>query len=292
MPLLLSPAVSEIAAAPVIRTVSGWGDPALFAGLGVPPFDIGVDAGGSVYVLVRVGRAWEVYRFGTNGKLETTFRTELPAAEYASIAVDGEGNCILNSLSNVEIRDRTGKRLASWTVPSEPPSDVALWRDGRVLFCLPRRGIVQLFSRSGRPEDILRLPPEENGAPGPTGVAVSSDGMLLVADEMGRVHLFRSSVDRFAPERVETFRVAYPEVPFLPDLKGCAFDGPNLLIFPHHSRSVPLVYDLQGRRVLAATPDRDLAAKGFQRATAAFAAGDTLYVIDSEARSVVKVSRR
>jgi hypothetical protein len=292
-PLLLSPAAARQSAAPPVFAISGWGDATVFAKAPGQPADIGVDAKGAVYVLLRIGGAWEVYRFGKDGKVEGTFRTGLPVAAPASIAVDGEGTCVLSGASEVEIHDRSGKRLASWKVPyDQGPSDLAFWRDGRLLFCFPSRNSVQLFSRGGTPGETLQLRTGKNPMASPIGVAVSSNGKLLVVDEKGRAHLFQSRIDNFAPRRVATFQVAYPEVPFVPDLKGCAFDGPNRLLFPHRSRSAPLVYNLEGRRVLAATPGRDLSAKGFQRACGFSTAGDTLYVIDADALAVLKVSRQ
>jgi hypothetical protein len=292
-PLLLSPRVAEQAPTPPVVAVSGWGDATLFARLPGSPTDIGVDGKGAVYALLRTGGAWEVHRFGKDGKLEAAFRTGLPLVAEASLAVDKEGTCVLSAAFDVEIHDRSGKGLASWKVPYDrPPSDIALWRDGSILFCFPTRDTLQLFSRAGKPGEILELRGGENPMASPSGVAVSSDGKLLVVDEKGRAQLFRSSIDRFAPERLATFPVGYPEVPFVPDLKGCAFDGPDRLLFPHRSRSVPLVYNLEGQRVLAATPGRDLSAKGFRRACGFSTAGDALYVIDVEALAVLKVSRR
>jgi len=285
--------VAEQAPTPPVLAEPGWGDATLFANLPGGPTDIGVDGKGAVYVLLRIGNAWEVYRFGRDGKLEATFRTALPVATEPSIAVDGEGTCVISGALDVEIHDRSGKRLASWKVPyDQPPSDIALWCDGSILFCFPSRGTLQLFSRAGKPGEILELRGGENPMASPSGVAVSSDGKLLVVDEKGRAHLFQSPTDRFAPKRLATFSVGYPDVPFQPDLKGCAFDGPNRLLFPHRSRSAPLVYNLEGQRVLATTPERDLSAKRFQRACSFSTAGDALYVIDAEALAVLKVSRR
>ena len=293
--LLLSPAAARQAPALPVFTIRGWGDATVFARLPGQPTDIGVDGKGAVYVLLRIGGAWEVYRFGKDGKVEGTFRTGLPEAAEASMAVDSQGTCVLSGALDVEVHDGFGRRLASWKVPyDQPPSDIAFWRDGRVLLCFPRREMLQLFSLEGKPGETLQLRTGQNPMASPTGVAVSPDGGLLVMDARGRAHLFRSSADHFAPDRLATFSVGYPDVPFDPDLKGCAFDGPDRLLFPHRSRSAPLVYNLEGQRVLAATPGRDLLAKGFQRACgfSTSMAGDALYVIDANAPAVLKVSRQ
>jgi hypothetical protein len=291
-PLLLSPRVAEQAPTPPVVAVSGWGDATLFARLPGSPTDIGVDGKGAVYALLRTGGAWEVHRFGKDGKLEAAFRTGLPLVAEASLAVDKEGTCVLSAAFDVEIHDRSGKGLASWKVPYDrPPSDIALWRDGSILFCFPTRDTLQLFSRAGKPGEILELRSGENPMASPSGVAVSPDGRLLVVDEKGRAHVFRSSIDRFAPERLATFPVGYPKVPFVPDLKGCAFDGPDRLLFPHRSRSVPLVYNLEGQRLLATTPERDLSAKGLKDAHSFCATRDALYVLDSYPPAVIRVAR-
>jgi hypothetical protein len=291
-PLLLSPAAAEQAPALPVFAISGWGDATVFAKLPGQPADIGVDGKGAVYVLLRIGGAWEVHRFGKDGKVEGTFRTGLPVASEPSIAVDGEGTCVLSGASDVEIHDRSGRQLASWKVPyDQGPSDIALWCDGGILFCFPSRHTLQLFSRAGTPREILELRGGENPMKSPTGVAVTPDGKLLVVDEKGRAELFQSPIDNFAPKRVATFQVAYPEVPFVPDLKGCAFDGPDRLLFPHRSRSVPLVYNLEGQRVLATTPERDLSAKGLKEAHGFCATRDALYVLDSYPSAVIRVAR-
>ena len=291
--LLLSPAGARQAPAMPVVAIPGWGDTTVFARLPGQPADIGVDGRGAAYVLLRNGGAWEVHRFAKDGKVEGTLRTGLPVGEQASIAVDGEGKSAISSGSEVEIYDRSGKRLASWRIPyDQGPTDIAFWRDGRLILCFPSRNSVQLFSQGGKPGETLQLRTGENPLASPTGVAVSSDGKLLIVDEKGRAHLFQSPTDDFTPKRVATFQVAYPDVPFVPDLKGCAFDGPNRLLFPHRSRPAPLVYNLGGQRVLAATPERDLSGKGFQRACGFSAAGDALYVIDADALVLRKVSRR
>lgn len=291
-PLLLSRRVAEQAPTQPVLTTSGWGAATLFTTLSETPSDIGVDGAGDVFVLLKGQGAWEVKRFAPDGKLAASFRTGLPLGDEGSIAVDSDGTCVTTSLFDVEIDDNTGRRLATWKVPYDrPPSDLAIGRDGRILICLPRRNSVELFSRAGSPEGMLRLDAGPEPMSGPSGIAVSPDGSFLVVDERGRAHVFKSPAGRFAPQRVASFPVIYPEVPFVPDLKACAFDGPDRLLFPHRSRSVPLVYSPEGRRLLPAQPDRDLSARGFTRAYGFAASGQALYVMDSETRSVYKMGR-
>ena len=292
-PLLLSPAMARQAPAPPVLAIPGWGDATTFARLPGQPADVGVDGQGTVYVLLRIGGAWEVHRFDKDGKAEGALRTGLPMGAPVSMAVDSQGTYALNGALDVEVHEGSGRLLASWKLPyDQPPSDIAFWRDGRVLLCLPQREMLQLFAREGKPGETLKLSEGDNPMASPTGVAVSADGRFLVVDGRGRAHLFQSPADHFAPERVATFSVGYPDVPFEPDLNGCAFDGLNRILFPHHLRSAPLVYTLEGQRVLAASPGRDLSKKGLQRASGFSADRDALYVIDADARAVLKVLRQ
>jgi hypothetical protein len=85
--------------------------------------------------------------------------------------------------------------------------------------------------------------------------------------------------------------VAYPEVPYPPDLAAFALDGAKRVLFPHRSLAAPLVYDLEGRPLMASVPEHDLSAKGLKEAHGFCATPDALYVLDSYPSAVIRVSR-
>jgi hypothetical protein len=190
----------------------------------------------------------------------------------------------------VEVRDRSGKRVQSWDVPpGRPPTDAAWLPDGRIAICFPNRDAVDIFSRDGRLEE--HFAPAGEHLVAPTGVAVASDGTILITEESGRARVFRTPSGRWAPVPVSAFDVAYPEAPYPPDLAACAFDGTKQVLFPHRSLAAPLAYDLEGRPLMAAIPGRDLTAKGLKEARGACAARDALYVLDVNPSAVIRIAR-
>ena len=290
--ILLSPrAVLATEAVPVLA-VPGYGESSVFARLADRPVDVGVDGKGSVFVLTLGPDGWKVHRFAPDGREEAVFNTELPRSEnHATLSVDSEGNCVLSCISSLEIHDRSGAPLQSWKAPHEGLlSDAALLPDGRIVLCFPNRNSVEIFSRDGRFEGSLAPPGE--GFVAPTGVAVAPDGTIVVLEETGLARVIRSPVGRRAPAELATFRVAYPEPPYPPDLAACAFDGTKQVLFPHRSRAAPLIYDLQGRPLMASAPERDLSAKGLKDAHGFCATHDALYVLDSYPSAVIRVARR
>ncbi len=288
-PLFLAPRVVSATQATPVVAISGYGESKVFALLTDRPSDVGVDGKGSIFVLTFAPQGWKVHRFAPDGREEVVFNTELsPRENYASMAVDAEGNCVLSCASSVEIRDRSGRLLRSWKITREGlPSDVALLPDGRIVLCFPRRDSVEIFARDGHLEGSLT---SEKRLEAPTGVAVAPDGSLVVVEETGLAHVFGGSqIGQWPPAELAAFRVGYPEPPYPPDLAACAFDGAKKLLFPHRLLPAPLVYDVEGRPLMASVPEHDLSAKGLKEAHGACATRDALYVLDSS--SVIRVAR-
>jgi hypothetical protein len=289
-PLFVAPRVVSAAQADPVVSSPGYGQPRIIARLTDHPVDMGVDGEGRLFVLALGPAGWRVHRFAPEGREEAVFRAELPRSDYAALSVDAKGNCVLSSFFSVEIRDRSGKLLQSWKVPYDrPPSDVAFLPDGRMLFCLPNADSVGILSRDGRSEGSLASAGGRLSAP--TGVAVAADGTIVVVEAAGFVHVFRTPVGRWAPVHLGTFEVAYPEIPYIPDLAACAFDGTDNVLFPHRLLSAPLVYDLKGRPVLASTPERDLSSKDLANAHSVCATRDALYVLESSPPSIIRIAR-
>jgi len=157
------------------------------------------------------------------------------------------------------------------------------------VICFPNRDAVDIFSRSGKLEE--RFDPGGERFVAPTGVAVATDGTILITEESGRARVFRTPAGRWAPAPVGAFAVAYPEAPYPPDLAACAFDGPTQALFPHRSLAAPLAYDMDGRPLMAAIPGRDLSAKGLRETRGVCAARDALYVLDVSPSAVVRIAR-
>ena len=287
--ILLSPRVVSQTQAPAVVAIPGYGPAKVLARLKERPRDIGMDGRGNIFVLGLGKEGWTLHRFAPDGREEGASRIDLPRGESVSLAVDPDGNCVLSCLFSVEILDHSGRPVHSWKFDSKgPPTDAAWTPDGRIYFCFPSRGSVEIFSRDGRLEG--RFAPGER-LEAPTGVAVAPDGTVLIVEETGLAHVFRTTAGGSAPARTSTFRVDYPQVPYVPDLASCAFDGAGRVLFPHRSLATPLAYDLEGRPLMASTPERDLSAKGLRETQGVWATRDALYVIDSNPPSVVRVAR-
>jgi hypothetical protein len=204
--------------------------------------------------------------------------------------VDADGNCLVRVGPAIEIRDRSGKPIHSWRLPSEHfPSDAAFLRDGRIVFCFPGRGSVEVFSRDGRRE--ASLVPSGKPFTAPAGVAVAADGTVAIVEEKGRAWVFRNPGRQWASAEAVSFEVAYPEEAYHPDLASCAFDGTQQILFPHRSLAAPLAYDIQGRPLMAAEPQRDLSAKGLKEARGSCSTRAALYVLDRGSSAVIRVAR-
>ena len=289
-PIFLSPRVVAASQAAPVVAVSGYGVSSLFARLADRPVDIGIDGKGEVFVLARSPEGWKVHRFSPDGREEAAFETELSRREsHAVLSVDAEGNCVLSCAFSVEVRDRSGRMLRSWKVPRDrPPSDAAFLPDGRIAFCFPNNGSVDVLSRDGRIEESF-APQGKRFAP--AGLAVAPDGTMAVVEESGFAHVFRASSRPWAPVEIASFEVAYPEIPYEPDLAACAFDGHDKVLFPHRALAVPLIYDLQGRPVMASAPDHDLSAKGLTNACGLRATRDALYILNASPPLIIRVAR-
>jgi hypothetical protein len=288
--ILLSPRVASETHAAAVVAVPGYGESRVIARPLDRPVDVGMDGRGSLFVLSSGQEGWKLHRFAPDGREERVTQTELPPAPSGNLSVDAEGNCVLLCLFSVEVRDRSGTRVQFWDVPpGRPPTDVAWLPDGRILICFPNRDAVDIFSRDGRLEETFEPAGERFVAP--IGVAVALDGTILIMEESGHARLFRSPAGRWAPAPVTAFDVAYPEPPYPPDLAACAFDGTKQIFFPHRSLAAPLVYDREGRPLMASVLEHDLSAKGLRGAHGICAARDALYVLDVNPSAVIRIAR-
>ena len=94
--------------------------------------------------------------------------------------------------------------------------------------------------------------------------------------------LFHSPPERFEPQFVRSFPMALSALPGEPH--GVAFDGQGRILVPDAEARTTLVYGLDGRRLMAAVPERDLDTRGFGTVLRYQATADRLYVLDDGRR--------
>jgi hypothetical protein len=269
-PLLVSAqaaAVPEVRARSVV-TFPGFGTPRKLASLDGRALDFGADAEGRLYVLAFRSEHWELHILSPDGRQEALARPDLPGEPVGSLAVARDGGCAVRVQDDVELYDVHARLVSKWKLPpGGQPMGLSFLPDGRLIFCMKWRRVLDVFSRDGRHEDSLK---RFGGEPGhftdPIGVAVSPDGSLAVTEEEGAVLLFANPGPGLHPVFLRSFFVDWKSVPDLVDLKGIAFDGPDRLLVPHEPKNAPFLYSLRGERMLARDPERDLSAGGLKGA--------------------------
>ncbi|HXQ22779.1 MAG TPA: hypothetical protein VN812_13965, partial [Candidatus Acidoferrales bacterium] len=132
-----------------------------------------------------------------------------------------------------------------------------------------------------------------DGGPGkianPKALAVSPAGDILVIQYDGQAVLFRNPGPEWNPTFIRSFRVDFSISPVAP--RGSAFDGEERILIADIWKPTPLVYSVDGERLLATTPERDLGRKGFGMIGAFQATDDRLYVLDRSQNVIWSVAR-
>jgi DNA-binding beta-propeller fold protein YncE len=158
------------------------------------PRAVAINAAGEVYVTDTGNKRVQVFdlqgnfvrMFGGEGNLPGQFREEV------GIALDAQGNPWIADSWNSRIQklDPNGKSLLDIPVPPGWESQnvtnkpyLAIDRQGRVFASFPEQGQLAVFSADGVLLQQLPLP----GGGSPVGLAVDSDGRVLVADSRGNV---------------------------------------------------------------------------------------------------------
>lgn len=293
--LLLTPRVVGLPEVRPPRVVSapGYGEIEEVVRLTESTADLGRDGQGNLYFLVWKDDAWKIRKLGPDGREKAVFLTALPGDPSAAMSVDRDGNCVVMCQRAVEVFDHTGNRIHSWELPSgRPPADVAWTGEGRILISRPDQASVELYSAEGDLEGFLREFGGGRRFSTPAGLAVSSAGDLVVVEESGQAMIFRMAGNRWPPPFLGAFPVDYPDVPLWPDLVHCAFDSPDRIVFPHRALRVPLLYNLRGERVLAASRPWDLSAKPFTLAQQFAFTPEFLFVLDVAKGVVYRVRRQ
>lgn len=265
-PILVAPRVAALAEAraPDAVPVPGWSGASRLAVLEAPVSDLAADRSGRVCALTRREDVWEIVCFGGDGRETGRTRAGLPRfLSPGSIGLAPDGSVLVSAWNVVETYDADLRRMARWELPSGVLAmRMALLPDGRLAF-LTSRGALEVFSRDGKPEGSFS---SWSGGAGrfetAVGLAVGPDGFLAISQISGEVHLFRLPPSAFLPEFVRTLRPELAADTSADDLRGIAFAGPGRLLVPYSPERPPLLLDLEGRRLMAATASADLLSQG------------------------------
>ena len=296
--LFLSASVVSLplAQAPPVVPYDGYGSASVFARLPREVVDAGVDGEGWVSGLLweRVGERsiWRVQRLTPEGRMDASWPVELPPGQSPfSMLVEPGGDALVVFQHTVQRYDRNGHRVGAWDSPWDTStSDMALWGDGGLVVSFPSLNMIALFARDGTLQQQLK---QFEGTPGkfylPRAVAVSPQNDLVVIQDDGTAIVFQNPDDQWRPTFVRTFRVDFGVLPL--NARGAVFDGPDRLLVPDPSAPTPLVYNLQGQRLMAAIPERDLSQKGMGPFHLFRLATDRLYAVDRFSNAIWSIGR-
>lgn len=283
--VLMSPTLATVSAARAepVSPYPGYAEARVQAqwvsGSGV---DLGVDAQGAVTVLL-AGTGFLIQRFDRDGNEEARWKPEVTADRSVSrLEVDAAGEAVLMAGREIVRYDRAGRRVGGWTnTAGGPPTDMALLPDGHVLLGMPSMNAISVLTREGALEGQIT---GFVGAPSrwtePVSITVGPAGRLLVMNNEGQAWLGRIEGDLLQPVFLREFRAIPTDSPVWPI--GAGFDGPDRLLIPHPSRKDSLVYDASGRRLVAATPERDLLGKPIGRVVRFRSAGNRIYALTQD----------
>jgi hypothetical protein len=294
-PVLVAPRVAALpeARAPGAVAVSGYGAATAVFRFPFLPSDVGRDRTGRIWALGMNELAWQLVAVDAGGSEVGKARPDLPRdPSTGTLALSPEGGSAVLSLDAVELYDAALRRTARWELPpGVVASDALFLPDGRLVVVVNQRRL-DLYTRDGR---LLESFVSWDGGAGrfvaPVGVALSPSGLLAVAEDTGDVELFRLSPDGFSPVHLRTLHPEPGAVPFANDLRGIAFDGPERLLLPYNPERPPLLLDLEGRRLLSATPEGDLSAKGFGSPYRFVGTPESLCVVDRTDATLWSVAR-
>lgn len=281
---LASPSVAALAEEkrPPVEVYAGYGAVETLVPLSGRGLGLGVDDEGSVYVLVLGPEGWRVQRLDAQGREVTRWPVPaVPGRFVSGMAVDGSGTVVAIAETQVLLFDRDGKPQGSWRLPWDAhASDVAFAPDGRVLLAMRARDSIAVLGRDGALHGELQT---IAGGPGklvgPAAISVAPDGRMLIVQEDGRALLFQIDADPLRPRFVREFRPDFARLPIW--ATGGAFDGVERILIPDSLGTGPLVYGPDGRRLVAAVPERDLAEKGLGQVVKFVPVADHVYALES-----------
>lgn len=258
---LVGAKILPLAPAPAVAVFPGYGNARVLAewtqGNGLD-FDVGTD--GTFTILVLEPSGFRIRRFGRDGTEATGWDPDAPTnVTRYRLANDAAGRSYLAVDAEMFLHDAAGRRIGAWRNPwGALPADLALVPGGPLaLLAMPDRDSIAVFTPEGALQGEVR---EFDGGPGhlsrPAGITVGPDGAMMVIQLDGRALLFRLGPDPLRPEFVREFEAVSGGEGLLP--WGAGFDGPDRVVIPDRVNRTPMVYDLLGARLMAASPERDL----------------------------------
>ena len=265
-------------------TYDGYGEARQFVQPAGRIVDFGVDADGTVFVLVQQARAYRVHRFSPAGTEEGSWEPQgvqgLPRRCHGRCA---RRSCLAaRPAAHVDVRPRRARDVEL----GRSASGCRLtWRCSPTAACLsarPDRNAIEILDHDGQLQAEWG---EFEGGPGrfhePVSVTANPQGDLLVIETDGQALLFHNPPGAFEPQFVRSFPIAFRGLPLSPH--GVAFDGGARILLPEVD-SGTLVYGLDGQRLMADVPERDLNTRGFGFVVRYQATAERLYVLDEAHR--------
>jgi hypothetical protein len=290
----VSPFVTSVpqAQAASVNPYPGYGHAAIVAEFSGGGIDLGVDGQGRISVLILEEGVWRVQRFDTDGHEDVRWRPDTPPGEFLrAMVVEPDGTYLLLAGSTVFSYDDAGNQTGAWTTPwAAASTDMAVTQNGWILLAVPSRNSIAVFSHDGKEKGELR---QFDGGPGrftqPASVSVNPTGHLLVIQDDGSALLFRITEDALDPRFAGAFRVDFKSLPTY--AQGSAIDGSDRILVPDPSTPTPLVYKLDGQRMMAASAPRDLSTKGLAEVRRFLVTADKLYALERSGQRVLTIER-
>lgn len=282
--VLVRPEAARVpgAQAEPLRTYAGHGEAKrIGATSGQVVVDFGLDAAGEVVVLTQGSEQLTGHRFAASGEELATWPVAIPSyLPLWGMVVAANGFSYVAAGGPLYVFDRDGNLVDHWPKPSIYSGQFTVLADGRLLSAVAQENAVFVLNPDGSVQDRWRA---FDGGPGgfdrPLTVAMDEQGTIAVLDGTNQALLFSTPLDHFEPRFLGSFRVAYTQPPS-PRVVG--FDPEHRLVFADPAAGIPLVYDRDGSRLLAATPDRDLGTRGFGAPLRIAATTDRLYLLDAQ----------
>jgi hypothetical protein len=283
---IVSPAVAALSAAqaPRVLPYDGYGDAREFVEPAGRIVDFGVDAEGAVFVFLDARDGYRVQRFNSAGTQDASWEPQGTQGNAVhTMVVAPDGHVYLRSDRTVWVFDRDGHPQSTWNEPPIGTRDLAILDDGHSLGRLRDEQAMAILDRNGRLQAQWDQFVGEPGRFGfPASVTRNPQGDVLIIERDGHALLFRGQAGQLQPQFVRRFPIAFSELPVQP--QGVAFDGRDRILVPDPDHAATQVYTLDGQRLMARAPERDLNTRGFGNVVRYQATAERLYALDETRR--------
>lgn len=265
--------------APKVRVDSGWSDPETVVEVHKLAKDFGIDASGRIAVFSGDFNPRQVQRFSAARQPEARWDVNTSKQAFLpTMLVEPDGTRIIISEVDVILQDADGTEITRWKPPwPEFLADGVVWDAGHLLMAAPDRNVLALFTRGGQ------LVAEWSGFEGgtyqrPVCIARDAADHLLVVQDNGEALILRKQSGSQPPQLVSRFPLDFSAVPQA--THGCAIDSTGRVLITDYQSGRPLLYTLNGTRLLAGLPGEDLSRKGIGRSLRFLERDGHLYVLD------------